>query len=97
MLISKSIRIYELGRQNNINTNIEELFTEEITLKQALIELFGIDKLSKATKKKDINAYDKLLTETGNPYDSLQMRVFIAALGGHKLNESIQTNHRYHP
>jgi len=59
-------------------------------LKQQLIELFGIDKLSKATQIKAVNAYDKLLTETGHPDDSLQMRVFIAALGGHKLNEEIQ-------
>ena len=69
-------------------------FLEEFTLKQQLIELFGIDKLSKQSKTsadKAITAYDKLLTETSDPYDSLQMRVFIAALGGHKLNEEIQT------
>ncbi len=61
-------------------------------MKQQLIELFGIDKLSKSTQKKAIDAYDKLLLETGHPDDSLQMRVFIAALGGHKLDEDIQTD-----
>ena len=69
-------------------------FLEEFTLKQQLIELFGIHKLSKQSKTsadKAIVAFDKLLTETSDPYESLQMRVFIAALGGHKLNEEIQT------
>jgi hypothetical protein len=60
-------------------------------LKKELKELFGIDKQSKTSADKAITAFDKLLTETGDPNESLQMRVFIHALGGHKLNEEIQT------
>ena len=90
-----SAKMYQIilgNKKKYYKYHCKEFFTEEITLKQALIELFGIDKLSKATQTKAINAYDKLLTETGNPYDSIQMRVFIAALGGHKLNEDVQTD-----
>jgi hypothetical protein len=60
-------------------------------LKTKLIELFGIDKQSKTSADKAIAAFDKLLTETGDPNESLQMRVFVHALGGHKLNEETQT------
>ena len=60
-------------------------------MKQQIIELLNIKKLNKETQEKAIAAFDKLLLETGHPDDSLQMRVLIHALSGHKLNEDIQT------
>ena len=59
-------------------------------MKQSLIELMGIDKLSKSIQEKATTAFDKMLLEQGHPDDSLKMLVFIHALGGHKLNEKIQ-------
>ena len=54
-------------------------------------ELLNIKKLKSGQQEKAIAAFDKLILETGVPDDSLQMRVLLHALDGHKVSEDVQT------
>ena len=63
-------------------------------MRKQILELFNINKLNKPTQEKAVAAFDKLLLETGHPDQSLYMRVFIHALGGHRLDEAVQVDLR---
>ena len=58
-------------------------------MKQEIIELFGINKLLESNQRTAIDAFDKLVQESGDPDESVNLRVFLHSLGVHQLNESV--------
>jgi hypothetical protein len=63
-------------------------------LKQKIQEMLQINKLTVTKKDTAKEAYSKLLKETGDPDDSIQMRVLLHSMDGHRLSENIQKDLR---